>query len=203
MIEIPKETKILIIEGIAGAGKSTLMALLKSHYQDRNIFEFLEEETLLGWKHIHMPHVSSLRLDYCHLFLDYIEKKLAEEQNALFIFERFHLSVKILEWEFENDFSKRYELFLERLKKMPVFLLLVKLEKALIKERMDHRERSKQWDNFCREKLKLRGFDNLEKLSIDQQNGFLKMAEEQGMPFTAVSVNKEDIIQMQLKKHSH
>ena len=201
MIEIPKETRILIIEGIAGAGKTTLKALLKAYYQDRNIFEYLEEETLLGWKHIHIPHVSSLRLDYCNLFLDYINKKLDEEQNSLFIFERFHLSIKILEWEFEKNFTERYDLLLDRLKKMPVFLVVVELEEGLIKERMDHRERSKQWDNFCKEKLKLRGFNNLEQLSIEQQNGFLRMAEEQEIPYTTVSVNKKDIIQTQIKKN--
>ena len=197
MINIPKETKILIIEGIAGAGKTTLKEILKEYYQDRNIFEFLEEETLLGWKHIHIPHVSDLRLDYCHLFLDYIEKKIETEPNSLFIFERFHLSIKILEWEFENDFSKRYETLLNRLKQMPVFLIIVELEKALIKERMFHRERSKQWDNFIEEKLKLRGYQNLEQLSIEQQNGFLKMAKQQNIPFIAMNVDKKDIIQMQ------
>ena len=195
MIEIPKETKILIIEGVAGAGKTTLKEILKKYYQDRNIFEFLEEETLLGWKHIHIPHIANLRLDYCNLFLDYIEKKLKEEQNPLFIFERFHLSIKILEWEFENNFLKRYEALLNRLNQLPVFLIIVELEETIIKERMFHRERSKQWDNFIEEKLKLRSCENLEQLSIEQQNGFLNMAKEQKTPFTAVKVDKKDIIQ--------
>ena len=118
-----------------------------------------------------------MRLDFCNQFLDYIEQKLLDEENALFIFERFHLSIKILEWEFENNFSQRYEVLLNRLKAMPIHLIIVKIEDTLIRERMFHRERSKQWVNFCKEKLKLRGFENLEALSIDQQKGFLKLAD--------------------------
>ena len=37
MIEIPKETKILIIEGVAGAGKTTLKEILKKYYSDAEV----------------------------------------------------------------------------------------------------------------------------------------------------------------------
>ncbi len=198
-IEIPEETKILILEGIAGAGKTTLKSLVRQQLKSRNIFEYLEEESLLGWKHIHVPHVSKLRMDYIELFLDYVEKKLEQEEDPLFIFERFHLSIKILEWEFENNFNERYEALLARLKRLPVFIVITTLEKHQIKERMYHRERCKQWDNFIQEKLALRGYDDLYLLSVDQQKGYLDMAEEQGIPFATVNVDKKDIIRTQIK----
>jgi len=183
--KIPKDKRIFIIEGIAGSGKTTFKTALRAHFKDRNIYEFSEEELLLGWKHIHVPHMSVLRVQFFNTFLNYIEKKLTEEKNSIFIFERFHLSMKILEWEFESNFTDKYEAIVEKIRALPVFILIVKLELSEIKSRMCHRDRNKQWDIFVEEKLELRGFYNLEELSIDQQKQFFDRAKEQGIPFAA------------------
>ncbi len=183
--QIPKDKRIFIIEGIAGSGKTTFKDALRDWFKDGNIYEFGEEELLLGWKHIHVPHMSALRVKFFNTFLSYIEKKLLEEKDSIFIFERFHLSMKILEWEFENNFNEKYQEIVERIRALPVFILIVKLDPSEIKSRMWHRDRNKQWDIFVEEKLKLRGFGDLEELSIDQQKQFFERAEEQDIPFAA------------------
>lgn len=183
--QIPKDKRIFIIEGIAGSGKTTFKTALRDQFKNRNIYEFGEEELLLGWKHIHVPHMSVLRVDFFNTFLSYIENKLVEEKNSVFIFERFHLSMKVLEWEFENNFNEKYEKIVERIRALPVFILIAKLELSEIRSRMWHRDRNKQWDIFVEEKLKLREFDDLEELSIDQQKQFFDRAEEQKIPFAA------------------
>lgn len=187
-IDIPPETRILIIEGIAGSGKTTLRRQLKQQFEQRAIYEFTEEELLLSWKHIHMPHIAALRLQFMHRFLDYVEEKLHREWNDLLILERFHLSHKILEWEFENGFEREYDRLLSRLKKLPVLVLIAELSLSEIEERMYHRERSEQWNQFIEDKLALRGFDDLKRLSVDQQEQYLALVREQGIPFAAVHV---------------
>ena len=190
MIDIPEGTRIIIVEGIAGAGKTTLMKQLAERYVDRNIYIFWEQELLLSWKHIHVPHISSLRLDFFNHFLDHVERKIREEEDTIFIFERFHLSIKILEWEFEREHEARYNRVLSRLKALPVFILITSLERSLIKRRVTHDERSEQWHDFVSEKLVLRNFNNLESLSIDQQNQFFKLAREQGIPYASIAVRQ-------------
>ncbi|MBU2513906.1 AAA family ATPase [bacterium] len=186
--EIPNESRVIILEGIAGSGKTTFKGYLKEYFKGQKVYEYTEGELLLGWKHIHVPHVSVVRVDFFELFLDHLEKKLKEDKNVLFLIERFHLSMKILEWEFERDFEKRYERIISRIRQLPVHILIAKLEPAEIRKRMHHRERSSQWEEFVEEKLILRGFDDLEQLSIDQQQRFFSLAEQQGMPYSAVHV---------------
>ena len=192
-IDIPREVRVIVIEGIAGSGKTTLKGYLKDQFHDRVIHEYTEQELLLGWKHIHVPHVSALRVDFINLILDELERNLAREENSIFILERFHLSMKLLEWEFENNFSERYQKIVERLRKMPVYILIAQLDVPQIRERMHHRERNKQWIDYCEDKLKLRGYNDLELLSIDQQKAFFEAAAGQGIPYCGVHVELNGI----------
>jgi thymidylate kinase len=185
---IPKTARLIVLEGIAGSGKTTLKRHLKQAMWDQVVYDYTEEELFLGWKHVHLPRLSSLRLIYYQILLDDLERKMATEPEALFILERFHLSVKVLEWEFEMGFERQYERLLERLRRLPVFVLIARLEPEKIKERMLHRERCRQWDNFIQEKLTLRGYTNLERLSIEQQEAFFQAAKDQGIPFASIEV---------------
>ncbi len=187
-IDIPKNTRVIILEGIAGSGKTTLMEYLKQQFKVPRLYIYLEQELLLGWKHIHIPHVSALRIQFMNLFLDELEKNLEQKEDAIFILERFHLSMKILEWEFENNFDTEYQKIVDRIKKLPVYILIAGLKNDEIKERMHHRERSRQWREYCEEKLELRGFGSLEAVSIAQQEAFFQAAEEQGIPYSSVQV---------------
>jgi len=189
---IPKDARVIILEGIAGSGKTTLKRQLKEVFRHREVYEFSEEELFLGWKHVHLPHLSPMRLAYYHILLDYIDHKLAEEPEAIFILERFHLSVIVLEWEFEANFEEDYRRLLDRLRRMPILILLAKLDPAKLKERMLHRERSRQWDNFIQEKLALRNYSDLERLSIDQQAAYFRQAQLQGIPYAATEVTYQE-----------
>ncbi len=187
-IEIPNKTRVIILEGIAGSGKTTLMEYLKQQFKVPRVYSYREQELLLGWKHIHIPHVSALRIKFINLFLDELERNLERKKDAIFILERFHLSMKILEWEFENNFSEEYQKIVERIKKLPVLILIAELDNQQIKERMHHRERSRQWNEYCDEKLVLRGYQDLESVSLAQQNAFLEAAAEQDIPYRSIQV---------------
>lgn len=188
-IQLPENARVIILEGIAGSGKTTYKRYLRRALKDRMYYEYSEGELLQSWKHIHIPGLSPVRMDYFERVLDQLEKKLKADEDALFILERFHLSMKILEWEFEKTFQQRYEKLLARIKKLPVHIIIAKVEMWEVRERMLHRERSsKQWMEFVNEKLKLRGYEDLEALSIEQQEKFFSLAEEQGIPYSAIHV---------------
>ncbi|MCG8333968.1 MAG: AAA family ATPase [Proteobacteria bacterium] len=187
-IDIPKNTRVIVLEGIAGSGKTTLLEYLKQQFKSSRVYVYLEQELLLGWKHVHIPHVSALRIEFMNLFLDELEKNLEQKKEAIFILERFHLSMKILEWEFEKNFDIEYQKIVERVKKLPVHVLISELRGKQIKERMHHRERSRQWREYCEEKLVLRGFADLESVSIAQQEALFEAAQEQGIPYSSVQV---------------
>lgn len=189
IIKIPEETRILVLEGIAGSGKTTLKEYLRKMFKDRKLQEFTEEELLLGWKHIHVRGVSPLRVDFANVLLDHIEEKLQEDEDLFFILERFHLSMKILEWEFEKEFNRRYEEIVTRLSKLPVFVLITELKDEEIRLRMHHRERNEQWNRYCDEKLIVRGYEDLETLSVDQQKAFFDTAESQSIPYSGIHVD--------------
>jgi deoxyadenosine/deoxycytidine kinase len=187
-VDFPEKARILILEGVSGSGKTTLKGYLKDHLKNRTVYEYIEDDLLLGWKHIHIPHLSVIRVNYFFVLLDYLEKKLKEEPDCLILLERFHLSVKVLEWEFENNFSDKYQDLLSRLQKLPAHILIAKLKPFEIKKRMMHRERTAQWDQFVKEKLALRGYTDLEQLSIEQQEAFFNTAAEQGISYSAIHV---------------
>ena len=187
-IDLPKDTRIIVLEGIAGSGKTTFKKYLLRQLKDKKLYEYFEEEVLLGWKHIHLPGMSAIRMDFFELFITHLEKKLQEDKDAFFLLERFHLSLRILEWEFEGGFQQRYDRLIERLLELPIHILITKLEKDEIRKRMHHRERSRQWSEFVEEKLNLRGYKDLEILSVDQQNSFFSLAKEQGISYSAIHV---------------
>ncbi len=187
-VDFPENARILILEGISGSGKTTLKGYLKNSLKGRKLYEYTEDDLLLGWKQVHIPHLSVVRIAYFKIFLDYLEKKLADEPDCLILLERFHLTAKILEWEYENDFENNYQLVLSHLKQLPVHILIAKLKPFEIRKRMMHRERTAQWNQFIKEKLVLRGYDDLEKLSIEQQEAYFRIADEQDIPYSPIHV---------------
>ncbi|MCX6706744.1 MAG: hypothetical protein NT001_01230 [Candidatus Woesearchaeota archaeon] len=185
-MDIPKDARIIIIEGIAGSGKTTLHDSLKKHFKSKKVYLFTEEELLMGWKHIHIPEISSLRMIFLNKLLDYIEDKMKREPDAVFILERFHISLRILEWEFGKDFEKNYSSLLSRVKRLPVHILIPVLKESQIKEKASHYERSSQWKNYLNEKLKLRGFSDLGAMYKEEQKKVLNIAKEQGISYSLI-----------------
>jgi thymidylate kinase len=183
---VPKDAKIIIIEGIAGAGKTTLKDQLKEQFKHKKVYAFSEEEVLFGWKHIHLKGISSLRFKLHNILLDFIEGKLNED--VLFIIDRFHISLKVL--ELEEGFDEEYAKILSRVRKLPVHVVIPTLDRSEIKERVAHKERTEQWTDYLDEKLKLRGFTDIETMYVSEQQKVLDLAEKQGISFSLHSNRK-------------
>jgi thymidylate kinase len=190
-MDIPNNARVVIIEGIAGAGKTTLHDVLKDHFKDKKIYIFTEEELLMSWKHVFIPNLLSLRIKFLNNILDYIETELKKDDDSIFILERFHITVKIFFLGAKNEFHDEYELLLSRVRKLPVCVLIPKLKESQIKERSAHKERGHQWDEYLRLKLEYRGYDDLEKIYIDEQRQVIDITKEQKIPFSITEVKIE------------
>ena len=76
VMHIPKDKKVIIIEGIAGSGKSTFFKDYKESIKDKMVYAYTEEELLFGWRHNFIPGITDVRLRYFEKILDYIDLKL-------------------------------------------------------------------------------------------------------------------------------
>ncbi|MBN1385803.1 hypothetical protein JW968_02370 [Candidatus Woesearchaeota archaeon] len=191
-MKIPKNTRVFIFEGISGAGKSTIKKELYDHFRDKNIYTFTDEQLLFNYTHVHIPNVSEIRLRFYQVFLDYVNDTLKKDSNAIFILERFHISARVLEWEFNKDFEENYSKVISKLKKLPCHVIVPVLEESEIEEKSAHKERFKdsfldfQWRLYLEEKMKLRGFPNIESLYIDEQRKVLAAIKEQDIPHSII-----------------
>ena len=113
-MQLPKRVKVFIIEGIAGAGKDTLHSDMLKQLKGKNIYDFREEELLFSWKHAWINNIQDIRLRYMDKVVDYIEEVLKQDDKAVFILNRFHISLIILAEKFDAKLPKGYNKFIKR-----------------------------------------------------------------------------------------
>ena len=191
-MELPSGARIFIIDGVAGAGKSTLRAQLKKNLGAKVVYDFAEEELLFGWKHVWIPGITEIRLEFLSRFLDYCEEKLREDPDAVFILERFHLSLAVLAWALNQELPPGYDTLIHRLKKLPVHLFIPVLDAQEIEQRASHAERSEIWKKHLQRRLQMRKCANLEEMYTTEQEMVLRLAAEQDIPYTTVRIDAKE-----------
>lgn len=189
-IQINPETRIFILEGIAGAGKNTLQAELKKHFAGNVIWDFPEEELLFNWKHMWLKDLERERLSLYHKVLDHAEDMLAKDPDSIFLLNRFHISLKIFGVYSEPEMLASYDRLLERLKALPVSTIIPVMDDSLIESRSIHKERLDPiWKMYLERKLKLFGCSDLVELYSKEQKRILALAETQGIPYQTLTVD--------------
>jgi len=186
----PKNTQIFVIEGIAGAGKNTLHKELLSQLSDKLVYDFPEEDLLNGWKHVWIPNITEMRVTLMNNILDYCSEVLKQHDNAVFIFQRFHLSCIILDFEKNNiENNSEYIKVLEKLRQFKTHVFLPILEEHEIEHRSAHKERLAEiWQIHLQNRLQQRGSQNLTDLHKVEQKAYLDLIQKQNLPYTTVRV---------------
>ena len=191
-MEIPNGARIFIVEGIAGAGKSTFHTQLEKKLGAKKVLHFFEDELLFSLKHAWIPGIAILRLEFFKCLLEYCEQKLQEDQEIVFIFERFHLSLAILAWAVNHELPQGYDELIHRLKKLPVHLFIPTLDPAEIGQRALHPERAdKLWETHLQKRLHARNYASLQEMYTAEQQLVLQLAASQGIPYTTIQVARE------------
>ncbi|MBD3164496.1 hypothetical protein GF323_04800 [Candidatus Woesearchaeota archaeon] len=128
---------------------------IKKSINDNVIYAYTEEELLFGWRHNFIPGITEIRLNYFEKIIDYIEEKLRNE-DCIFILERFHISLKIFNWDSPVRFEKKYKKIISRVQSLPVYLLIFTLDASQIEKRQKNKE--KAWHEYQGLKKKILNF---------------------------------------------
>lgn len=184
MIKIPKGIKVIIIEGVAGSGKDTLQALLKQQLKDRSVYSYSEDELLFSWKHARIKNIASLRLKLMSNLLDYINQTLQTDKQAIFLLNRFHLSSYMAHVSKNPTLIKPYQTIVNKLKQLPVHIILLKLKPEQIEQRSAHSERSETWAKYQKTMMKKEGFKTRTARYLNEQKLMLQAAKKDRILYT-------------------
>jgi deoxyadenosine/deoxycytidine kinase len=187
-MKLSDNERILIIEGIAGAGKTTLLKILKEENKDKKIHFLTENELMFSWNITYGYDIEKIRIEFMNKVLDHIEDKIKRE-DCIFILERFHISAKIMNLDKSEEFKKLYLQLIQRIKKLPLKILIPHLKDSDIEKRSLHHERGDDWKEYLQLKLKSRGFSNLVDLYIAEQELVINVAKEQKIPYQIIDVD--------------
>lgn len=174
---IPRACPIIVIEGIPGAGKTTLQERLRQDVHDRPVHVYAEEALLFHWTHTWIPGIQALRLALMERILDHVEAVLHETPDALFVLTRFHLSHVLLGGDAGDP---RYLQVIDRLAALGAQAWVPMVAEAEIAARAAHPERrDPRWQAHLQRRLAVEGHADLTTMYMRYQQDIRAMLARQ------------------------
>ena len=179
------DSRVIVIEGIPGAGKTTLHERLLRALASRPVYSFPEESLLFGWQHVALSDLDAMRLALMNRLLDLMDAAATTESDAIFLLTRFHLSYAVL----AGDSSSRpYRQVIERLAAHSVHVLMPVVPHEEIETRAAHAERANpMWRRHLQRRLARLGAKDLTAQFSLQQDWMLRLINEQRLPHTLLA----------------
>ena len=185
---ILSSSRILILEGISGAGKDTFQTHLKKKLKGRDVYDYSEGEVLHSWKQLQIEGIFELRVKFMKHFVNYVRDIVSRDENAVFLLNRFHLSTYASTIIQQPKLEKEYDDIVSVLRTLPVHVFILQVDENEIEKRSLHPERSGAWHRFQQQIDKQDSFrDRLEK----QQRLILEAAKRQQIPYSVIKVSCE------------
>ena len=179
---IPHDCRVIVIEGIPGAGKTTLARQLEQGVEGRPVASFGESALLHGWKHAYLPGIHGLRVQLHQSVLDRIEAE--PHDGALFVLTRFHLSHVLLGGD---STAVGYRHILERLAGLHAHVLVPVVPDDEIEARASHPDRDDwQWRAHLQRRMADTGCNDLRGLYGRYQAELLGLLEAQPLSYTTL-----------------
>jgi thymidylate kinase len=191
LMRIPLDSRVLIVEGISGSGKDTFQMYLKEKLKDRDVYDYSEGEVLHSWKQLQIEGILKLRVKFMKLFVNYVRDVVSQDENAVFLLNRFHLSTYASTIIPQPKLKTEYDEIINVLRTLPVHVFILLLDKNEIEKRSFHPERSGAWQKFQQQIINKGSFrDRLER----QQRLILKTAKRQQIPYSVIKLSCESDI---------
>lgn len=186
--KIGTEKRIIIIEGISGAGKDTFQDYVKESLANFDVYDYAEGELLQSWKQLHIEGVLQLRLRFMKLFAKYMAETVRRQNKVIFLLNRFHLSTYVYAVAQHPRFEREYTSIVQLLHKLPVHVIVLLLEESQIEQRSMHPERSAAWRDHQRKIINKEGFGNTLNRHIWQQDQILRAVRKQQISYSLLKV---------------
>lgn len=168
---IPRACPAVVIEGIPGAGKTTLQEHLQRHVRDRPLHAYAEEALLFHWTHAWIPGIHALRLQLMQRMLLHLEAVRAAEPDALFLLTRFHLSYVLLGGDGDDP---AYAQVVGRLAALGAQAWVPVVPETAIAARATHPERrDPRWQAHLQRRLEQSGHHDLASMYLAYQQDML------------------------------
>ena len=184
---IALDSRVLIIEGIAGSGKDTFQKYLKSKLRSRVVHDYSEGELLWSWKHQQIKDIFKMQIRLMRNFLDYVAVTIERDDKALFLLNRFHLSTYTMYTTGITEqatLEREYNIVLKTLRALPTHVFLLQLMEGEMEARSSHPERGVAWRRFQQHILEREGFGNFVKRNVTLQKAMIETAIRQNIPFS-------------------
>jgi thymidylate kinase len=188
-VNIPDEARIIIIEGVAGSGKDTLQQLLKKQFKNKIVYDYAEGDLLFTWKLARVEGIAKLRLKLLNYFTDFMDDTIKQEPQSFFLLNRFHLSNYMAHVSRDKSLEPQYKQVVNKLKKLPIHILLLQLSAEEIDRRSSHMERPMSWKKYQKLMVKKEGFVNKVERYLHEQKVMLEEAKKNGLPYSIVHLN--------------
>lgn len=181
---IVSNSRVLIIEGISGAGKDTFQRYLKSKLHDRIVYDYSEGELLLSWNQRPIKDICRLQVRLMKSFVDYMANTIRNDDKAVFLLNRFHLSMYTMSVIQQPDLESAYNRVLKKLRTLPAHIFILQLMESEIEARSSHPERGSAWQKYQQHIIERDGFQNFLKRNISLQKAMVESAIRQQVPFS-------------------
>lgn len=193
---------VYIVEGVAGAGKDTLVNQLVAALQpeERPVLVWSESAVLASWHHYYLPGVDEMRLDLTERLAPYIADTLSRMPDSVFVFNRLHVSHAAWRMEKQNDtptLQRRHDAVVAQLHALPVLILHPHLAEAEAASRTNHGERRERaWADFLARRAADMGRQDPADLYLAQQRLMATIMERDGLPHRRVTVRHNQPIDL-------
>jgi len=185
-IKVASDSRVLIIEGISGSGKDAFQTYLKNNLENRDVYDYSEGDLMQSWKQLQIEGIFKIRIKFMKLFVDYMKGIISQDENVLFILNRFHLSAYVSTITRQPELERDYEEIVNILRTLSVHVFILRLDADEIEERSLHPERSSAWQKHQEQIVKREGFRNRVERLVWQQGLILGTAGEQRIPYTII-----------------
>jgi thymidylate kinase len=187
---IALDSRVLIIEGIAGSGKDTFQAYLKEKLKGRDVYDYSEGELLHSWKHAPIEGILKLRIQFMKVFVDHVKDIVRRDKNGVFLLNRFHLSTYVSIIVRQPELEREYDEIINVLRTLPVHVFILQLDENEIGQRSSHSERSGVFQKLQQQMVAKDGFQNRSEKFISQQRLIIEAATKQQIPYSVIKLSR-------------
>jgi thymidylate kinase len=191
LASILSSSRIIVIEGISGAGKDTFQRYLKSKLRGRNVYDYSEGELLLSWNQRPIKDIFKLQVRLIRNFIKYAADTIRSDDGAVFLLNRFHLSTYTMGVTEQPKLEREYNIVLKTLRSLPAHVFILQLMDSEIESRSSHPERGAAWHKFQQHILEREGFQNFVRRNALLQKAMIETAIRQQIPFSILRLPSE------------